>query len=171
MVDSDAWFRQALALEDEVERAHALCDLAFDADMLLQQGQHADAAQLFALLYSLNPDDDLLFPAWKTARAGLIQLGKIVLPPLEQVANTLLHTFAALPLRARYLAVAKTLCREYRQDYPDAPACAWRLLQAAHQLQPLYGKDARLQKEIAAAQPMQRDSLMPGPTPSIPNNP
>jgi hypothetical protein len=62
MSQARAFFDEALAIADEVGRALAICDLAFDAEQMAKTGRRAEAIELFELLATLDRHDDLLGP-------------------------------------------------------------------------------------------------------------
>jgi|GEM_PF-6067824 len=140
------WFEAALQIEDEVKRAEAMCDLAFDAEHMARQGD-PNAVELLELLVTLNPYDDLLHPAIESAEERLIQLGLRSVPPLDEIVAELHTQFGHMPERQRLVAVATTLTRG-RSRYPARWSVALQLLNAAHALAPLTPKEARVRAEV-----------------------
>lgn len=110
------WFEAALQIEDEVKRAEAMCDLAFDAEHMARQGDPS-AIELFELLVTLNPYDDLLHPAIESAEEHQIQLGVRSVPPLDEIVAELHTQFGHTPERERLVAIATTLTRGHSR-YP-----------------------------------------------------
>ena len=102
-------FERAAAISDDVERAEALCDLAFDAECLVKEGHTAEAIELSLLLETLDPDDDLLHPAIEAAHENLVVLGVRLRPNLKEVEAKLRQQFSELDERSRLLAVATSM--------------------------------------------------------------
>ena len=142
------WYEEAQAITDPVKRSEALCELAFDAENMVRTGRRAQAIELFELLVTLDPDDDLLHPAIESAKSHLVSLGVHTLRPLEQIVSELHATFANLPERERLVAVARTLTREHGKRGPQAWLIARDLLSAAETVQALTGKELRFRAEV-----------------------
>jgi hypothetical protein len=141
------WFDKAKQIADSVEQAQAMCDLAFDAEQMANDGRSAEAVELFELLATLDQYDDLLHPAIESAEAHLALLGVRKLPTLQEIVGLLHQRFAKLPERERLKAVATALVREHGEGR-EALVAADELLAAADGIQPLSGKEARLRAEV-----------------------
>jgi len=147
----DIWFAEANAIRDPVERAQAMGDLSYDAETMLARGDTECAIGLFQLLYALGPDDDLLYPAYKIARRNLIQCDAITLVPLSSVVEGLQAQFASLPEKARYLAVAKSLWRTARADYPETRVVVLDLLERAAVQGVLSAQELKFKAEVVTS--------------------
>lgn len=141
-------FDEALAIADEVERAEAMCDLAFDAEQMAKAGRRDEAIELFELLATLDRHDDLLAPAIQSADEHLILLGAKKLPSLDRIVQGLRAKFAHLGEYQCLLSVAKTLVRDHGKRRKQVWEIAKDLLAAAEKIQPLGQKDLRFRAEI-----------------------
>lgn len=142
------WFDEALAISDEVERSQAMCDLAFDAECFAKEGSTVEAIELFLLLDTLDPYDDLLHPAVESARKHLVKLGLRTLTSLESLVAMYVKKYDELDERGRLLAVATALVREHADEQPRAWTIAKNLLDQAAALRPLNKKEQRLQAMV-----------------------
>ncbi len=140
-------FDETLAIADPIDRAHAVNDLAFDAE----QGvfSRAETIAVFEWIAALDRDD-LLDAAVASAEEHLVLLGARTLRPLEAIVDELLHGFASLPERERLIATATSLTRQHGAQRPGSWALAAELLDAASAIAPLTGKDRRLHDEARA---------------------
>ena len=143
-------FERAAAISDDVERAEALCDLAFDAECLVIEGHTAEAIELSLLLETLDPDDDLLHPAIEAAHENLVTLGVRLRPNLKEVDAKLRQQFSELDERSRLLAVATSMSRGYANKQPEAWSIAKALFDQASLLRALTDKEMRLYVEVCA---------------------
>lgn len=141
-------FELALAIPDEVERADALCSLAFDAEHLTKSGNTEEAIELSLLLETLDPHDDLLHPAIEAAFENLVALGVRSYPNLDEMKTQLLLKFSALDERSRLLAAATAMAREYSSQQPRAWLMAKELFDQATAIGALTSKERRLYAEI-----------------------
>jgi hypothetical protein len=156
MTEVRRWFEEAQAIADEVERGQAMCDLAFDAQSLAQDGRQDEAIALAEYLLTLDRDDDLLSPAIQGAEDLLLALGVRHLSPLQEVIDKLQQKFTDLSPRGRLIAVAKALAREHARRYPQAWAEAAAMVDAAAALAPLDQKEQRFRAETMRHQDAMR---------------
>jgi hypothetical protein len=148
MSTARALFNEALAIPDAVERAQAMCDLAFDAEQMAVAGRRAEAIVLFELLATLDRHDDLLLPAIQSAEEHLVSLGTRSQQGLDEIVTALRAKFENLGEYQCLLSVAKTLVRDHGKRRKQAWSIAKDLIAAAEKIQPLGTKDLRFRAEV-----------------------
>ncbi|MEZ6139356.1 MAG: hypothetical protein R3B84_02185 [Zavarzinella sp.] len=141
------WFEEALTISDPGERSQAMCDLAFDAEQMVRDGSRQEAIELFELLITLDPHDDLMHPAIDAAEKNLIALGYRVLPPLQELMTKLQDRFIHQSEREQLVAVATALVREHGTRAESCGVAA-ELLARADAIRPLAGKELRFRAEV-----------------------
>jgi hypothetical protein len=148
MTQARTFIEEALAIANEVERAQAICDLAFDAEQMAKTGRRAEAIELFELLATLDRHDDLLAPAIESADEHLVSLGVRTRPSLDGIVQGLRAKFEHLGEYQCLLSVAKTLVRDHGKRRKQVWKIAKDLLAAAEKIQPLGNKDLRFRAEV-----------------------
>jgi hypothetical protein len=152
MRDAERWFHEALAIDDEVERGQAFCDLAYDAECMLASGDREQAVLLFELILSLDDDDDLVHPAIVSARRHLLSLGLIALPSFDVLVQSLRSRFQHLSPREASIAIATSLYRssidQYPDLYPEAKSFILDQLRAADAISSLSNKEVRFKSTV-----------------------
>lgn len=148
MRDAERWFHEALAIDDEVERGQAFCDLAYDAECMLASGDREQAVLLFELILSLDDDDDLVHPAIVGARRHLLSLGLIALPSFDVLVQSLRLRFQHLSPREASIAIATSLYRSGIDQYPEAKSSILDQLRAADAISSLSKKETRFKNRV-----------------------
>src|SRR5262245_58360460 len=148
MSQVQAFFDEAMAIPDEVGRAQAMCDLAFDAEQMAKTGRRSEAIELFELLATLDRHDDLLAPAIESAEEHLVSLGARKQPSLDGIVQGLRAKFDHLGEYQCLLSEAKTLVRDHGKRRKQVWKIAKDLLAAAEKIQPLGNKELRFRAEV-----------------------
>ena len=97
------------AIESEVERSQEYSDLAYDGEVLAEEGKLDEAREIFLELNKLDKDNDLFDPARQAAEAFLRKSGDITATTTSKKEKQLLDQFGRLDPYNMYIAVASNL--------------------------------------------------------------
>ena len=136
------------SLPNDVDRSAAYDDLCFDAESFLAEGQKREAIAIFKALSQLDEANDLFQYSRSRAIDSLEELGLRKRTSLQEAAAKFEKDFRELPEQQRYMAIAKSLFRDFGDRRKNAITLALEYVARATTLGALSEKDNRFRLEL-----------------------